>query len=67
MAKEISLRQQLLEAQNRLSRQIEIMQSPATVMIPGGRWAPDNRGVLGALQAQLNEVRTALAQLQDDD
>jgi hypothetical protein len=56
-----SLREQLIEARRNLSRQLEILQAPATVSGKAG--PPDNRGLIGDLQRQLREINEALANL----
>jgi len=53
-------RQQLLEAQKRLERQIEILQCPAG----GPDWnnrPPDNRQIIAELEAELAEVNSRLS------
>lgn len=56
------LRAQLIEAQARLQREIEILQSPTGI----GR-APDCREEMAALEAELNEIEAALANLPPDE
>jgi len=60
-----SLRGQLLEAKRNLTRQLEIMQSPATVT--GNVVPPDNRALISDLQSQLREINDAIANLDPDD
>ena len=61
------LREQLIEARTNLSRQLEILQSPATVTGKGGLVPPDNRGLIADLQRQLREVNEAIANLGSSD
>jgi len=60
-----ALREQLIEARKNLSRQLEILQSPATVTGKGP--PPDNRGLIGDLQQQLREINEAIANLGSND
>ncbi len=55
------LREQLIEARRNLSRQLEILQSPATLTGKGG--PPDNRGLIADLQRQLREINEVIANL----
>jgi len=57
------LREQLTEAKRNLSRQLEILQSPATVVGKPGLVPPDNRALIAELQRQLREINEALANL----
>jgi hypothetical protein len=55
-----SLRQQLIEAQKTLTRQIEILRSPVSYG-PIVSFPPDNRQLIAQLEAELAEVNAALA------
>jgi len=57
------LREQLIGARTNLSRQLEILQSPATVTGKGALVPPDNRGLIADLQRQLREINEAIANL----
>ena len=57
------LREQLIEARRNITRQLEIMQSPATVTGKGGLASPDNRALVAELQRQLRDINEALAGL----
>lgn len=57
------LREQLAEAKRNLGRQLEVLQSPATVAGKGGLAPPDNRTLIAELQRQLSEINEALANL----
>ena len=59
------LREQLLEARRNLSRQLEILESPATVA--GRGLPPDNRALIAELQQQLREIEEAIAKLGSAD
>jgi len=61
------LREQLIGARNDLSRQLEILQSPATVTGKGGLDSPDNRGLIADLQRQLREINEAIDNLGSSD
>jgi len=61
------LREQLKEARRSLVRQLEILQSPATVIGKGGLAPPDNRSLVMDIQRQLREINEALAKLDSDD
>ena len=50
------LRPQLMEARDRLRRELEILQAPSSI---GG--SPDNRGVIADLEAELRDIEQALA------
>ena len=58
-----ALREQLIEARRNLSRQLEILQSPATVTGKGGLDSPDNRGLIADIERQLREINEAIANL----
>jgi hypothetical protein len=58
------LREQLLEAKRNLTRQLEVLQSPATVT--GNVVPPDNRALITELQGQLREIKEAIANLDSD-
>ncbi|HTZ78864.1 MAG TPA: hypothetical protein VMC10_13190 [Stellaceae bacterium] len=60
---EAGLREQLIEAKRNLSRQLEILQSPATVAGKPGLEAPDSRALISELQSQLREINTAISNL----
>jgi len=60
-----TLREQLTEARDRVSRQLKILRSPLTPFFLGG--PPDNRSVIAALETQLRELNEALANLDSDD
>jgi len=62
-----ALREQLIGARQNLSRQLEILQSPATVNGKGGLVSPDNRGLIADLQRQLGEINEAIANLGSSD
>jgi hypothetical protein len=62
-----ALREQLIGARQNLSRQLEILQSPATVNGKGGLVPPDNRGLIADLQRQLREINEAIANLGSSD
>jgi hypothetical protein len=62
-----ALREQLIDARRDLSRQLEILQSPATVTGKGGAAPPDNRGLIADLQRQLGEINEAIANLGSSD
>lgn len=57
------LREQLIEAKRNLTRQLEILQSPATVTGKGGLTPPDNRALISEIQEQLREINEALANI----
>ena len=57
------LREQLIGAKRNLSRQLEILQSSATVTGKGGLVSPDNRGLIADLERQLREINEAIANL----
>jgi hypothetical protein len=61
------LREQLIGARKDLSRQLEILQSPATVTGKGGLDSPDNRGLIADLQRQLREINEAIDNLGSSD
>jgi len=61
------LREQLIEARRNLTRQMEILQSPATVVGKGGLMPPDNRALVMELQRQLREIEEAITKLGSDD
>jgi len=54
------LRQQLLEAQASIRRQIEILEAGPASLVPGGQ-VVDNSGVLAELKATLREIEDGLA------
>jgi hypothetical protein len=58
-----ALRQQLIGARTNLSRQLEILQSPATVTGKGGLVPPDNRRLIADIERQLREINEAIANL----
>jgi hypothetical protein len=58
-----ALREQLIGARRSLSRQLEILQSPATVTGKGGAAPPDNRGLIADIERQLREINEAIAGL----
>jgi hypothetical protein len=62
-----ALREQLIAARGNLSRQLEILQSAATVTGKGGLVPPDNRGLIVDLQRQLSEINEAIANLGSSD
>jgi hypothetical protein len=62
-----ALREQLIEARRNLSRQLEILQSPATLTGKGALVPPDNRGLIADLQRQLREINEAIANLGSGD
>jgi hypothetical protein len=51
-----TLRAELVEARDRLRRELEILQSPSTI---GG--SADNRSVIAALRSELDQIEAALA------
>jgi hypothetical protein len=51
-----SLREQLIEARDRLRRELDIVRYPTSI---GG--GADNRGVIAELEAELREIVDALA------
>jgi hypothetical protein len=59
-----TLREQLTEARDRVSRQLKILRAPSTPSFLGG--PPDNRSVIAALETQLRELNEALASLGSD-
>jgi hypothetical protein len=61
-----ALRGQLIEAKRNLSRQLEVLQSPATVAGKGGLVPPDNRTLIAELQRQLSEINEAIANLNSE-
>ncbi|HZZ69611.1 MAG TPA: hypothetical protein VFE18_15680 [Phenylobacterium sp.] len=50
------LREQLIEARDRLRRELEVLLSPSTI---GG--GADSRSVIAALETELREIEAALA------
>ena len=66
MSDDESLRKQLLEARKTLTRQIEILRSPVT-MVPIANSIPDNRQLIAELEAELAQVNEALAGLDTND
>lgn len=62
---EKSLRQELLDAREKVSRQIEVLQAGPAVRARGQ--GPDFEPVLADLEATLKEIDDALANLGDDD
>jgi hypothetical protein len=62
-----ALREQLIGARRNLSRQLEILQSPATVTGKGGAAPPDNRGLIADIERQLREINEAVANLGSND
>ena len=50
------LREQLIEARDRIRRELEILRSPSTI---GG--GADSRSVIAALESELAEIVAALA------
>jgi hypothetical protein len=50
------LREQLIEARDRIRRELEILRSPSTI---GG--GADSRSVIAALESELSEIVAALA------
>ena len=50
------LHDQLIEARDRLRRELEILRAPSSI---GG--APDSRSVVAALEQELREIEDALA------
>jgi hypothetical protein len=52
---------QLIEARQTLERQIEIMRHPSALGPYGLRLAPDNRELIGKLEAELAAVNALLA------
>ena len=59
---EKSLRDQLLEARDKVRRQIEICERPT-----GMGWAPDYRNAIAELKAELAQIEEALASLDSTD
>ncbi len=64
-----SLRKELLEARKTLTRQIEILRSPVTMVpyVPSANFQPDNRQLIAELQAELTQINEALAGLDASD
>jgi hypothetical protein len=58
-----ALREQLIGARRNLSRQLEILQAPATVTGKGALVPPDNRGLIADIERQLREINEAIANL----
>jgi hypothetical protein len=54
--KDEPLREQLMEARDRIRRELEILRSPSSI---GG--GADSRSVIAALQSELAEIEAALA------
>lgn len=52
------LREQLIEARDKVRRELEIFQAPSSI---GG--SPDNRSVIADLQTELGQIQEALANL----
>jgi hypothetical protein len=50
------LREQLVEARDRIRRELEVLMSPSTI---GG--GADSRSVIAALETELREIEDALA------
>ena len=59
---ETPLREQLLEARDKVRRQIEICRSPSAM-----RSAPDYRNEIAALEAELAQIEETLADLDSTD
>ncbi len=59
--------ERLHEARRNLSRQLEVLQSPATVNGNPRLVPPDNRALIADLQGQLREINTAIAELKSDE
>lgn len=57
---DLSLREQLLEAQANVRRQIEILEAGPASLVPGGQFL-DNRATIAELQATLGEIEDGLA------
>ena len=51
-----ALRGELVEARDRLRRELEILQSPSTIGGPA-----DNKGVIAALRSELDQIEALLA------
>ena len=58
------LRAELIQARDKLRRQIEILQSTATPIGIAG--IPDNRSLIATLDDELREIEDALANLPPD-
>lgn len=56
MSDDEPLREQLIEARDRIRRELEILRSPSSI---GG--GADSRSVIAALQSELAEIEAALA------
>jgi hypothetical protein len=50
------LRTELVEARDRIRRELEILQAPSSIGNP-----PDNGGVIAELEAELSQIEDALA------
>jgi hypothetical protein len=59
------LREELVEARKNLGRQLEVLQSPATVA--GNLAPPNNRALVAGLQEQIRQINEAIANLDSDD
>jgi hypothetical protein len=57
------LREELVEARKNLRRQLELLQSPATIAGNPGLAPPDNRALVAELEDQLRQINEAIANL----
>jgi len=62
---DLSLRDQLLEAQANIRRQIEILAAGPASLVPGGQFL-DNSHAIAELQATLRDIEDGLANLATD-
>ena len=57
------LREQLVEARKNLRRQLEVLQSPATIPGHPGLVPPDTRALVAELENQFRQINEAIAHL----